>query len=465
MNPVSADCIPLYVGIVGHRDIADEDKPRLKKLIKQVLEEKKIQYPDTPIVVLTPLAEGADRLAAYSAMECGLSYIAILPMPLVEYKKDFKTQQSLQEFNDLLEKSEYWYELPLLNSKVQSLRSSKNRNDQYYNLGFHIARQSQMLIALWDGKINNKRGGTAHIVNLKVTGLPDIHPYFKHKLKNLQTGPVCHILTPRKGEIPPANAFSIKMIYGENQEQHEGSATDFQLLINLDSFNRDISSIRGILKVESDLFQPNDSNDNNTSGKTNKLHMILRYYMITDALATHFQSRRFFALKVLLILAVIAFVFFQIYVEFWHKPVILLLYPITIGIGTLWFVRANKKRFEQKHEDYRALSEAFRVQYYLTMTDNSVNVSDYYLQKHKGELEWVTYVLRAMLFKYADYTAGNKIPDKNNAIRICQYISDHWVKAQADYYRIKGMKYDREVKNIKRAANGLFMGAIIASIL
>jgi len=299
MNPVSADCIPLYVGILGHRDIADEDKPRLKKLIKQVLEEKKIQYPDTPIVVLTPLAEGADRLAAYSAMECGLSYIAILPMRLVEYKKDFKTQQSLQEFNDLLEKSEYWYELPLLNSKVQSLRSSKNRNDQYYNLGFHIARQSQMLIALWDGKINNKRGGTAHIVNLKFTGLPDIHPYFKHKLKNLQTGPVCHILTPRKGEIPPANAFSIKMIYGENQEQHEGSATDFQLLNNLDSFNRDIIRMRGILKDKSDLFPPKESNDDNSLGKTKKLHMIHPNYLIKDAQAKKFKSRRYITINAL----------------------------------------------------------------------------------------------------------------------------------------------------------------------
>jgi len=49
MNSVSADCIPLYVGIVGHRDIADEDKPQLKEIIKQVLEEKR---PNTRILRL-----------------------------------------------------------------------------------------------------------------------------------------------------------------------------------------------------------------------------------------------------------------------------------------------------------------------------------------------------------------------------------------------------------------------------
>ena len=461
------DYIPLYLGVVGHRDIGDEQKPRLKLLIKQVLEEKKTQCPNTPIVVLTPLAEGADRLAAHSAIECGLSFIAILPMPLDEYKKDFNTQESLKEFNDLLEKADYWFELPLQgDAKVLSLQSSKNRNEQYYNLGFHIARQSHMLIALWDGNINNKRGGTAHIVNLKVTGMPAFHPYFKHRLKNLQTGPVCHILTPRKGEIHPPDAYGVKMIYGENPEKNKKSAeADHQLLNNIDSFNRDIKKKREVFREKSELIQQNHSNGDLILEESKKFRLILRYHAITDILATHFQSRRFFALKVLLILAVIAFVFFQIYVEFWHKPLILLLYPITIGIGALWFIRANRKRFEQKHEDYRSLSEALRVQYYLSIIDKNINVSDYYLQKHKGELEWVTYVLRALHFKCTKYDAGSDNSHDMNSLNNCKFISEQWVKEQSRYYRMKGEYYDRHVKKLKHIANVLFIGAILAPVL
>ena len=109
----SPDLIPLFIGITGHRDIRDEDKALLKEMIKNILNEKIRQCPDTPVIVLTPLAEGADRLAAWAALECGISFICPLPMPVDEYRNDFKTSESLQEFNVLLEKSKTWFEIPL----------------------------------------------------------------------------------------------------------------------------------------------------------------------------------------------------------------------------------------------------------------------------------------------------------------------------------------------------------------
>ena len=195
-----SDLIPLYIGITGHRDIRNEDKTSLKELIKKILHEKIKQCPNTPIVLLTPLAEGADRLAAWAALECGISYICPLPLPVDEYRNDFITRESLKEFNELLEKSEMWFEIPLPDGTLpEDLQKDKaKRDEQYYQIGFYIARYSQLLIALWDGVEQVKRGGTAHIVNLKITGLPSEHPQLKQKLKNLQTGPIYHILTPRK---------------------------------------------------------------------------------------------------------------------------------------------------------------------------------------------------------------------------------------------------------------------------
>ncbi len=186
------DLIPLYIGITGHRDIRDEDKPTLKELIKKILHEKIRQCPDTPVILLTPLAEGADRLAAEAAIECGISFICPLPLPVDEYRNDFTTPESLLEFNSLLEKSDMWFEIPLpAGTHPGDLRKDKaKRDEQYYQIGFYIARYSQLLIALWDGVDRVKRGGTAHIVNLKIKGLPSEHPRLKQKLKNLQTGPI-----------------------------------------------------------------------------------------------------------------------------------------------------------------------------------------------------------------------------------------------------------------------------------
>ena len=77
----SDSLIPLYIGITGHRDIFEKDQTRLKSMIRDFIESKKKKCPHTPVVVLTPLAEGADRLAATAAIESGTDFIAALPMP------------------------------------------------------------------------------------------------------------------------------------------------------------------------------------------------------------------------------------------------------------------------------------------------------------------------------------------------------------------------------------------------
>lgn len=452
----SRDLIPLFIGITGHRDIREEDKSTLKELIKKILNEKIIQCPDTPVVLLTPLAEGADRLAAWAAIDCGISFICPLPMPVEVYRNDFTSPGSLQEFNELLEKSEMWFEIPLPEgTHPDDLQTDKSkREEQYYQIGFYIARYSQLLIALWDGVDQVKRGGTAHIVNLKRTGLPSEHPQLKQKLKNLQTGPIYHILTPRKTTRIEGELLTGKMIYpeSENSDHSTAAAMDNRFLKHIDTFNRDAKELITSLD-ESDL-----SPEQKIPGS------ITRFQAITDLLATYFQTRRFFALKVLLVLTVIAFMFFQAYAEFWHKPMLLLLYPLTMGIGALWFLSANRHHYEQKHEDYRALSEAYRVQLFLDYAKIKANVSEYYLQKHKGELEWVIYALRATLLKST--TPKNRV---NTAFSYkkadLSYINENWVKAQLDYYQKTGHKYERLHLGHRKMANRFFIGALSAAVV
>jgi hypothetical protein len=451
-----SDFIPLYIGITGHRDIRDEDKALLRELIKKILNEKIGQCPDTPIVLLTPLAEGADRLAAWAALECGISYVCPLPMPVDEYRKDFITPGSLHEFNELLEQSEMWFEIPLPEGiHPEDLQKDKaKRDEQYYQIGFYIARYSQLLIALWDGVEQVKRGGTAHIVNLKIKGLPSEHPQLKQKLKNLQTGPIYHILTPRKtadidGYLPEG-----KMIYPDygGADHSVAAAMDKRFLKHIDTYNHDVKMLLS------------EFSKNHLSAEQRIPGSIARFQAITDFLATYFQTRRFFALKVLLILTVIAFMFFQAYAEFWHRPLLLLLYPLTMGIGALWFLNANRRNYEQKHEDYRALSEAYRVQFFLDYAKIQANVSEYYLQKHKGELEWVIYALRATLLKNAPSKSrlNSGIPFNKGEL---DYINENWVKAQLDYYQKTGHKYERLHLRHRKMANRFFIGALSAAVI
>lgn len=461
--------IPLYLGISGHQDISEEDKPRLKQMIKDIIKEKKIQCPDTPIIILTPLAEGADRLGAYAAMECGISFIAPLPMPIDEYRKDFISQESLNEFNELLGKADFWFELPLAQeTDLKEIRQNKEKRDnQYYQNGLFIARQSQMLIALWDGIDNEKRGGTSQIVKLKRTGLPSSHPQLQQRLQNLQSGPICHIITPRKGTPPPVEAFSKKMICSDywGTDENKPMEMDRQLLRHIDIFNHDVIRLAPKLKEKINQSEKNLATDQATFRNSPELQRIAQYHAVTDSLAKYFKNKRFLAFKLLLILTVIAYILFLVYIECWQKPVILLLYPLIMGLGALWFFNAHRKQYNQKHQDYRALSEAFRIQYFLTIAQRKVNVSEYFLQKHKGDLEWRIYALRAAALKSGLAEISDTHNTSKSDLKNCKYINDFWVSDQLEYYRKSSLKYIHLHKNLRNTGNILFLAALTLSVL
>jgi hypothetical protein len=459
------DLIPLYIGISGHRDIRLEDQLILKNLIVSFIREKRCDYPNTPVILLTPLAEGADRIAAYAAREAGIPYLVPLPMPIEPYRHDFDTPDSLNEFNRLLEEADMWFELPLSEGTLErDLQTSKPKRDlQYALLGNYIANNSHILIALWDGVENAQQGGTSEVIRLKKSGQPERNPRIRHRLRTPQSGSIYHILTPRKNSLHTTATFTCTVLWPDPVDPLAGNPaeTDLRVLAHVEGFNREILRHMTLFNQTSgsvsDALGGTGLND-----KDERLQKISRLFSTSDLLAGFFQKRRFIALRILLILAVLAFFFFQVYVEIIHRSFILLLYPVTLGIGALWFLFAERMKFEQKHEDYRALSEAYRIQYYLMLGMIDENVVDFYLQKYKGELEWVIYALRASLLKIMAFGNRESVKTTEIADRLIR-IRKHWVEGQKDYYRNRAAVYEVRHKGLKRLANLLFMTAITAA--
>ena len=200
--------IPIVVGVTGHRDLREEDIPELEKKVEAIFKDikhkdkdkgkGKYQYP--PIKVLSPLAEGADRLVARIGLHAGhadVKLTAILPMPKEEYEKDFDTVGSKREFADLLEKAEDVFELPFMEGNtLEMVQTCKESRDKQYALaGAYIAAHSQILIALCDGKATGK---TAEVVQAKLEGIPAPSAPPESPLDILDNGPVYHIFTRRK---------------------------------------------------------------------------------------------------------------------------------------------------------------------------------------------------------------------------------------------------------------------------
>jgi hypothetical protein len=181
---------PLIFGVSGHRDIVPADLPLLREQIELVFSRFRAVRPGIPFQLLTPLAEGADRLVAEVAISLQVKLLVPLPMAQGEYERDFQNPSSLAEFRRLLALADSSW--PVLTSDG----ARQTRTEQYAAVGDYIARRSHVLLLLWDGVENNKVGGTAWVRKRREywveaasqrSDQPSAHKY----------GPTIQVVTPR----------------------------------------------------------------------------------------------------------------------------------------------------------------------------------------------------------------------------------------------------------------------------
>jgi hypothetical protein len=182
---------PFVFGISGHRDVRPEDFAELENRIQFVFDRFRLAHPRASFELLSPLAEGADRIAANVALRSGIRLVVPMPMAQADYEGDFRKPESLGEFRRLLGTADSHFEVR------DTEPQSDLRSEKYADVGDYIARRSHVLILLWDGQDNEKMGGTAwvkkrreHWVNLSKTGgsSPPIFGF---------VGTI-HIVTPRQ---------------------------------------------------------------------------------------------------------------------------------------------------------------------------------------------------------------------------------------------------------------------------
>lgn len=115
--------------------------------------------------VVSPLAEGADRLVAEEALKRGYALDAILPFEQSEYERDFP--ESLDRFRTLLAHA---------GGRVLALDGGRGVAEwrSYEAVGRHVVRNCDLVIAIWDPDVPPKgRGGTEDTILFAVeTGLP-----------------------------------------------------------------------------------------------------------------------------------------------------------------------------------------------------------------------------------------------------------------------------------------------------
>jgi hypothetical protein len=130
---VAAEHLTLVVGVTGHRDLRDQDIPELERTVATVIAQLRGDYLDneTPLVLLSALAEGADRLAARIALAQGERLVAPMPMPIDEYRNDFEpglAHGNAVEFNAILARAVAVPVMPFMpGSSREAVRTDRHK--------------------------------------------------------------------------------------------------------------------------------------------------------------------------------------------------------------------------------------------------------------------------------------------------------------------------------------------------
>ena len=394
--------IPFVIGMTGHRDPDPVCLDQIKSKFIETLEQVKKIAPHTPIVFLSPLAEGCDQLAAEWALDWAEAQDPLdnneprlrlgCPMPFAkhEYIKDFekekvltKDEKVLQKFVELEKRAAFVFHMPRVRDSTTSeieadnfdwdTTSSakpiedKDRPKHYEELGKFTAERSQLVIAFWDKVPVQKQGGTAHVVSLcdpkkyldwkgsKNTSLKD-HPWMQETLSRVHapfraSGHILgeHLQTPVV-VIPTVRLTKSDAIDSEWKDpfQHkttktqkkEGEISLSEYLNDLDRLNKELIPSRSYFKFNWSVDRPPQKLNGETVG------MWYRYRTL-DAIAIHKKKmfiRNVFGLTALMWIAVCFFQWFATH-DSVHGPAWIYIFLMVLAFG--WFFCLRSELFEQ----------------------------------------------------------------------------------------------------------------------
>lgn len=149
----------LNIGVTGHRRL--DDGEAVASAVREALAgvgrlfDRRPRVTPIRYTILSPLAEGADRIVVHGAFAVlgeGITVEAVLPREPWSYTRDFASEASRREFAELLSRS-----------NQRSMPKTEEDVEGYRLAGEYVVDRCDLLIAIWDGE-KGEPAGTGDIV-------------------------------------------------------------------------------------------------------------------------------------------------------------------------------------------------------------------------------------------------------------------------------------------------------------
>jgi hypothetical protein len=425
----------LVVGVTGHRELPDEEAAA--RAVRLVLEQIKDEFPHAPkttvfFTVLSPLAEGADRLVAREILKLeGSQLEVVLPFDKDEYVKDFR--HPTEEFESLLQESK----------RVKQLGGKKTEEHTYTPVGHYVVDHCDVLIALWDGQPAAGKGGTAEIVQ------------YARDTK-------CPLFRINSQDPAQTAVF-------ENREH-----LPFQIVEDLNEYNSekiDDAKIRAGVVAEYDklIFQAQ-----NAEPGTQKLlegyelelrevyEKVLPHFVRADLLAGKYQRKYYLAgiLIYSLAAAAVGVAAIQIFESVWWGIPIA---EVLLMVGVLVIIwRENKYRWHHKYIYYRSLAERFRTELFMSFGNVEVGgLSAPRRRSHSSPGDWITAAFTSIWSKLPQFHQ----PDAAEFDALKKFLSSTWIQGQIEYHDKKHEEHRSKNSLLINIGKALFVLTLVAALL
>lgn len=406
----------MVIGVTGSRQL-DAD-PRLNAQIDEALSRVAEQLPSgqgTRFVVLSPLAEGADRIVAAQVLERDDSALeVVLPHAADDYAKDFSSDQSRAEFDELCRRARRIVQLPPL-----------PRPKSYVQVGRHVVDQCDALIGLWDGEPAAGPGGTGDIIayaRARQCPIYWIHteqdvPIVEERGRGLP-------IEPRRGLARYSGEKISAQTFSEESRAFESGARAQARVCGLDD---------GDLDAPCTYLSP--------------------HFVRADVIARRYQRRYVRAGTAIYVLAA-ASVAAAAYQPVFRSSVVLSVLGVVLMLAVLsLFAIGTRGGWRERWIDYRFLAERLRTAFYMSVAGapQSDPRPPRHLSLSHTSTDWMVLAFRSILTETG--------PVQHREILrpgVRRFVDQAWLGDQVSHHRSAARRHQRAHTRLTVATNLLF---------
>lgn len=377
---MSEDLVTLRIAVTGHRDLHPEQQPELQQSVHNTIVELSKACAPAKIELLTGMADGADQLVAHVARDLGCRIHITLPKPQNEYRAELSDDggRALDEMS-----SDSEVRVSVIEEGRLGLTEQPDEASPYHRLGMYLARSAHVLIALWDGKLERKTGGTLDVLTMYLDRSQSANPqsYLPYPIENCDlnqnlTGPTAVVIsTSRIGDSVPA-ATTTEYVVGTGLRGAWCRSTEQP--VPLTRMLEDLGAVAEAATANSAEAAGwplvDELPDDLEPSRYRALEEIHSAYLTADGLALRYQSRSDWSfIGASLIAATMGFAFL------WFAKIDahlgwLYAYLGLFGLGYVLYRRAHAKHWLRYHLSMRVLAETLRVRFFTTLLGISGNV-------------------------------------------------------------------------------------------